>query len=450
MTTVLKGRPPKSKVYLPADSIRFKGFFYVLANMLVSRANSKFSIVNKDGLPNLKNLLEELAMRGDPSQDGISECSLRKWFSGEDRPDKNNSLRVENICPGAQALLTADIELNPLNRFLCAIDLWASNVCNPNISLKSHASHITIISAINVIENRWAPISSLDEGIENRDLIIPLLEIPVQLKVTSKVYDSANPLTLLSFMLTIPQYIDELSERLFYDWTLDLAALTLLVRCHIASMPKRIQRSTGNYAGYSYLLYMIFFIEHKHWQSEDKISIDLMTYTEIKDPIRLAQWLMKSNNLFKSELARIGTSPRHIVDIFNKHQDRDSSEISESIYNKDRQKSERLSPEKYEYIFKYVKGKYLVMVQPHGVKDARPLPPRRDLHNNSPGEFAWGYSGSGPRFLTKSILAHHFGHDKFKIWETDILLKKFIGSLLCPPVNATFFLSSDAIETILK
>ena len=316
------------------------------------------------------------------------------------------------------------------------------------------------MSAINVIEKRWAPISSLDEEIENRDLIIPLLDIPVQLIVTSKVYDSANPFTLLIFMLTIPQYIDELSERLFYDWTLDLAALTLLVSSYITSMPKRIQQNTGNYSGYSYLLYMIFFIEHKHWPSEDKINTDLMTYPEIKDPIRLAQWLMKSKNLFKSELARIGTSPRHIVNIFNKHQDKDSIlqkppvvgflEISEPIYNKDRQKSERLSSEKYEYIFKYVKGKYSVMVQPHGVKDARPLPPRPDLHGNYLGEFAWGYSGSGARFLTKSILAHHFGHDKFKIWETDLLLNKFIQSLLQPPVKATFFLSSDLIEIFLN
>ncbi len=43
------------------------------------------------------------------------------------------------------------------------------------------------------------------------------------------------------------------------------------------------------------------------------------------------------------------------------------------------------------------------------VVDGQPLPPCRDRHVFGPGEFEWGYNGSGPSRLALAILADHFG-----------------------------------------
>jgi hypothetical protein len=42
----------------------------------------------------------------------------------------------------------------------------------------------------------------------------------------------------------------------------------------------------------------------------------------------------------------------------------------------------------------------------------KPLEPRLDLWNHSPGGFEWGYWGSGPAQLALAILADHLGDDE--------------------------------------
>ena len=78
------------------------------------------------------------------------------------------------------------------------------------------------------------------------------------------------------------------------------------------------------------------------------------------------------------------------------------------------------------------------------------LPTRRDLYSDYPGEFSWGYSGSGPTFLATSILAHHFGHDDFGSVEIRGLLKNFISQLPYHPDAGPFFITTEFMENILK
>jgi hypothetical protein len=52
--------------------------------------------------------------------------------------------------------------------------------------------------------------------------------------------------------------------------------------------------------------------------------------------------------------------------------------------------------------------------------DSQPLNPRKDLWNQSPTGFDWGYAGSGPAQLALALLADCLGDDEEAIgWQRD-------------------------------
>lgn len=111
----------------------------------------------------------------------------------------------------------------------------------------------------------------------------------------------------------------------------------------------------------------------------------------------------------------------------------------------------RTNPDQYGYELKAEsENKRVVTIQMQGNKNALLPPERRDLGENYPGKFAWGYLGSGPRFLAISLLAHHFGHDNFGPFEINALLVNCISKLPSHHFIGPYFFTSKLIETYLR
>lgn len=105
------------------------------------------------------------------------------------------------------------------------------------------------------------------------------------------------------------------------------------------------------------------------------------------------------------------------------------------------------NPHKIKYMLRTVEGCKIVVYQDITLGSTpRPLEPRRDLFNYS-GDFSWGYSGTGPQFLSASILGHHFGKSKSPTIDQQRLLLAIISRI---PESEPFDISSDDIDGILQ
>ena len=61
-------------------------------------------------------------------------------------------------------------------------------------------------------------------------------------------------------------------------------------------------------------------------------------------------------------------------------------------------------------------GASVTVTEDHGQSDTtRPLDPRLDLYNHSPGGMEWGYQGSGPAQLGLAILADFTRDDRYAV-----------------------------------
>lgn len=112
---------------------------------------------------------------------------------------------------------------------------------------------------------------------------------------------------------------------------------------------------------------------------------------------------------------------------------------------------ERATDENFQYEFRCIDGiGHVTFKSDEPGAEKFDLPPRRDLDRNYPGTFSWGYSGSGPYFLTVSLLAHHFKHDKFASRHINRLLDQFISKIRFHPVMGPFFLATSEISKFLQ
>lgn len=71
--------------------------------------------------------------------------------------------------------------------------------------------------------------------------------------------------------------------------------------------------------------------------------------------------------------------------------------------------------------------------------------------NALPGEeFMWGYLGSGPKLLCRSLLHHHFGHGNFRHSQ----MEKLLGDLICLlpdfPEAGPYFLTTKLIDQLIS
>ena len=96
------------------------------------------------------------------------------------------------------------------------------------------------------------------------------------------------------------------------------------------------------------------------------------------------------------------------------------------------------------YLFRKVEGTNVVLVRNDQTGETSLLEPRRDLYECF-GGFAWGYRGTGPQFLTTSLLAHLNGqYPPRKQWD------RMLDYLDMCPADEEFDLSSSLLETVIS
>ena len=152
---------------------------------------------------------------------------------------------------------------------------------------------------------------------------------------------------------------------------------------------------------------------------------------------------------------------------FSKHRNRSQIEIAEIIASglgrtKEHQTrfmlrsffdlyvdTRNLSPEPHRvrYMFRIVEGCKVVVYQ-NMTTDSSPrtLEPRRDLFPYS-GDFSWGYSGTGPKFLAASILGHYFGGTRSPTIEQQ---RRLVATISRIPEYQPFDISSEDIDALLE
>jgi len=74
------------------------------------------------------------------------------------------------------------------------------------------------------------------------------------------------------------------------------------------------------------------------------------------------------------------------------------------------------------------RGAHIVTVKEEGHSSVRLIELRRDLFLYH-GDFAWGYPGTGPQFLTVCLLAHHLGGEEPSRMQMMIILEMLISRL---------------------
>ena len=98
------------------------------------------------------------------------------------------------------------------------------------------------------------------------------------------------------------------------------------------------------------------------------------------------------------------------------------------------------------YLFRKFEGANIVLARNDQNGETNLIEPRRDLYKCF-GGFAWGYRGTGPKFLTTSLLAHHLNSQcmSHEQWER---LLDYLD--MCPAHWEFMDLSSSLLETVIS
>lgn len=102
--------------------------------------------------------------------------------------------------------------------------------------------------------------------------------------------------------------------------------------------------------------------------------------------------------------------------------------------------------ETFTYMLREVVGCRVVICTNNQTGTTRLLEPRRDLFSYS-GDFSWGYAGTGPQFMSASLLGHHLGGRAPTWTERERLLRNLVQNLWGTEYNVTTEMVQSAIST---
>lgn len=392
----------------------------------------------------------------------ISDTTINKWLKGEDHPGGKNQERIQKDLPRCTAWLKPDENSSPISRFLCALDVWGSRIDSPVRKLDIASTGITVGSGLAALSKRWGSVPSPTNKYNfSLEYDIPRLSCRVPQQVPFSVYQPLNPLTLMEFMFRCGSYL-ELSDEEFTEWAIDLASLTLLISAFIEgrAFAERFQFET--ICAYNALPFSIFFRGHGKWPNLASVNLALEDFPELNDSIiNYADRLMRAREVLRMELQFIGSDLSIANQLSLCIEDRDRMSqmppdiLGETFRHSDllrvKPKIQRNTSRKYRYEFRHLtNGRRIVLCHDLVLCTVAPLPKRPDLFGGYPGTFNWGYKGEGPKFLTISMLAHHFDHDNFGLDEIEHLLYKWISLLPERLVETSFFTTTEQIDNCLN
>lgn len=445
------GNKRKSDKWLPSDHLRVRAFVFALT--------SKMTDVEPGTEPKISTIQSELEKLSHPIE--ISSSALRNWLSGKDWPSKANVNWLKQAYSGCATWLESDIEISPLHRFLCALDIWGSSIDSPQRKFDVYLPKtVSVGHGLKVLVKRWAPapVTSGEKTISG--FAIPRLKCRVPDQVSNAIYLPSNPLSLLDFMFLCGPHL-EFTDEEFKEWAIDLASLTLMAGAFFESLSLTEQLQSGKTGDYYSLIYRLFFREVGWRQDESLLQWSVNQFTDLrKSEVNYSQRLFQAREVLKDELLSIGSDLSVAETIFERIDDRnkmwrsafDESEVisKEDLLNSDVILSSA-SPGRYRYEFTHDSGgEKVVLCHDIEMKVSAPLPMRADLYKGYLGSYSWGYMGSGPTFLTVSLLAHHLGHVDFGNNEIHKLLERCISLLPEHKSMGPYILTTNLIDHYLN
>jgi hypothetical protein len=448
-----RGRPKKNDVRPAAHPLRIKAFFIEFSSRLLKTPfGQKLKI--KDIQYALSTRPHELTLT-------IEDVTLRAWRSGDDFPSEAYVEWINRKWPGCADWLKPDIDSSAIHRFLCALDVWGSPIDSPARKLDKTSQTISVGMGLDVLAKRWTPKLVLDKRGAFFGYVIPQLECKIPEYIRYDTYQMINPLTVMDYMFRTGPCL-ELNQEEFTEWALDLASLTLFVGAFYEGTPLFDRLQFGRTGDYLALLDSLFFRQHWKWPNVESLNMLLVDFQEIEDKAPIyAQRLFDAREVVNKFLLSIGSDLSIAKSIWSQVKDRDKMwqkpvlEGDEIIYKNDLPRAKRnidpAAPGRYKYEFKYL-GDDEPVVLCHDLENGTksPLSERPDLYYGYKGFMCWGYAGTGPKFLTISLLAHHLGHSNFSDEEIHKLLDNYI-SILPEELNKTScFLTTDLIDKCLN
>jgi hypothetical protein len=293
-----------------ADHLRIKAFARSLASGVRSGKKPKASDIQK-ALSKLVHLDSEIH---------ISDETIRSWLSGEKRPSKSSVNWIKQGLPECAEWLEPDMEGAPLQRLLCALDIWGSGIDSATRKLETTSTAFTVGKGLVSLARRWGPVPI--KGSLSEDDIIPRLKRAVPRQVPATLYQSNNILTLIDFVFRCGAYI-ELTEDEFKEWALDLASLTLMVGAFIEGESFDERHYQGTMGGYNWSLHRIFFKSHGNWPDINSVKDELEKYPELNDAaIDYPARLMHAREVLRQALVSIGSDLSIASKLFARIKDR--------------------------------------------------------------------------------------------------------------------------------
>ncbi len=437
--------------WMPAEHLRIMAFARSLASINGKDQKDEQKITNIQDALLIANTENE---KYEPPADQ----TIRNWWDGKDRPQAKTVKIIKQKFPNCTDLLKPQIHTSPMLRFLCALDIFGSPIESITRGLELKSAEITVGKCIEELSERWAPTPITDGKHSTNGYYIPRLKCLVPRVIPANIYQDSNKLSLIDFMVNIGAFI-EMKEEETTEWAIDLASMNLLSKAYLEGVPI-IERLKPDYnVKYLSLPYSIFFLNEGDWSNSAFVPQKLLGFIEFEKSDFYPQRLIQAREILRKELLLIGSDLSIAEELWsnveNKNMMWKNPFINETLPpNFKLRKSRKIppaSPGRYRYAFRILSDDKLEVICHDMENNSQiPLPARPDLYDNYRGEFGYGYSGSGAKFLSVSILAHHFGHDNFGLDEYIPLVEKHISFISESGLEIINYLTTDEIDKCIN
>lgn len=441
-----RGRPRKEDSRLPADTLRAVAF----SSALKALAKKEMGSDRQESV---------LALLRNSFGAEISN-TVGRWLNQDVMPNASNTKLLFTHFPEIAAWLKSDLS-HPLRRLFCALDIWGSANSSPARGLGLTEKPYSIGCLITSLKAEWGLLPIVDEPCSIYGYAIPKLRRAISYDLTDA-YQITAPLTVLNVILIGGVIFDDLTFTEIEHWAIDLATAAIVVCAHLESFPVSHQYLSGSTGSMARIIYSHFF-EGRGKAGKNRILLDnLKTIEKIPDYERARDKLILAKKILRQKFNDVGLSLGVVEEIFENIPDKNMPWSAKtqsqadyfprgSLYNPKKQ-LQPAYPGRFKYILQNTSEDLKVaLCHDLWLDQIFSLPERHDLdivHKKT--KFDWGYSGSGPEFLAKSVLAHHLGHDQFGQKEVSCLLLGYLSKIPRHWFTGPFFLTTDMVDGYLN
>ena len=364
----------------------------------------------------------------------VDTQKLSRWRAGLNKPKMSTIDEINQALTPPVVWLNEGILL-PQTRFVGALKFW-------EVAFETDAENTTPMPQIfNQIKGYWFPTERVDANGVAHGKFIDGLNNVVPMWMNDLAYFSDDSMgTSLKTMLLLGQ-AEVNNAVVFENFVFDLATLAMLYKAkYELDLSYGVSKVAPEYSLALKLYHFIFSDD----ANQTQLSQSLTAFLRIDDSTAYMDAIL----LVKQRLAKwfeTGGESIGFVHAFFDLPDMETSTPKQAVMTRSVSDiktimATNLTPAhagQFEYtLWSADSSKGLcVEVKDFNSQSVQVLPPyinkNFEKYLNNLTTYSWGYAGEGPRFLVKSLLSHHFGHQHFRQSEVDKLLA-IINSLTDP------------------